>query len=156
MGSCCALCASTRAREESVREAQRRAEEEEQQRQEAEAAAAAQAAAAERKLQQSLTQKRINLGSEPEAGAPGAVVVMIRLPDGTRKGRRFLQSGAMQQVFDFVDVECGVGGCAEGAVKPGQYRLVTQFPRKVYTEGAQGSLADAGITTDTALFLEVL
>jgi ATPase subunit of ABC transporter with duplicated ATPase domains len=152
----CVLYGANRAREESLREAQRKADEEEQQRQQLEAAAAEQAAATERKLQQSLTQKRMNLSSEPQSGAPGAVMVMIRLPDGSRKGRRFLNTDALQQVFDFVDVECGVAGCAEGVVKPGQYRLVTQFPRKVYTEGVQGSLADAGITTDTALFLELL
>jgi hypothetical protein len=64
-------------------------------------------------------------------------------------------------VFDFVDVECAAAaegqGEAEGScgIKPGGYKLVTQFPRKVFAEDSS-SIQDAGITTDTALFIEPL
>jgi hypothetical protein len=63
-------------------------------------------------------------------------------------------------VFDFVDVECAAAAEGSGedggsaSIKPGQYRLVTQFPRKVYAEDSSSSIQDAGITTDTALFIE--
>lgn len=82
-------------------------------------------------------------------------MLMVRMPDGTRKGRRFRKTDPLQAVFDFVDVECGVEGCAGGVVKPGSYNLVTQFPRRVFTEGVAGSFADHGVTTDIAMFLEL-
>jgi hypothetical protein len=65
-------------------------------------------------------------------------------------------------VFDFVDVECAAAAQGQGeadsscGIKPGGYRLVTQFPRKVFAEDSSSSIQDAGITTDTALFIEPL
>jgi hypothetical protein len=73
----------------------------------------------------------------------------VRLPDGSRKARRFLADHPLQAVFDFIDVQLNGEG-----IKPGTYNLVNSYPRKVFTEGSGGSLADAGITADTALFVE--
>jgi hypothetical protein len=48
------------------------------------------------------------------------------------------------------------GGGDDGGLRPGSYRLVTQFPRKVFEEGQGGSFEEAGLTTDTAMFVEVV
>ncbi len=42
---------------------------------------------------------------------------MVRLPDGSRKGRRFRATDALRCAFDFVDVES-----KGGDLKPGAYR----------------------------------
>lgn len=164
-----------RAKQESIAAAQEAAEAQELAEQEAAAAAAQAEADAARALAELLQSKRQRLESSPEpaAGEAGSFTVVVRLPDGSRKGRRFRGSDQLQAVFDFVDVQCsgadaaaaaaagGSGGAAGsdggcGGVRPGAYRLVTQFPRKVYVEGSSQSLADAGITSDSALFIEQL
>jgi hypothetical protein len=165
-----------RAKQESIAAAQAEAEAQERaEQEEAEAAARAEADAA-RALAELLQSKRQRLDATPEpaAGEAGSFTIVVRLPDGSRKGRRLRQTDPLQAVFDFVDVHCtgtdataaaaaagsssgsagSEGGC--GGVKAGGYRLVTQFPRKVYVEGSAQSLADAGITSDSALFIEQL
>lgn len=135
----------------------------------AEAEAAEAAAAAEQRATQELAAllaaKQARLPPEPAPDAPGVFKVVVRVPDGSRKGRRFRPSDALQALFDYVDVECSSGGgsgsssgggAGGGALAPGRYRLVTQFPRKVFVEGGGDSLAAAGIEGDTALFVEVL
>jgi hypothetical protein len=136
---------------------------------EEEAAAVAAAEAAEnarredaaRQLRALLASKAAALPAEPPPGEAGAIRVVVRLPDGSRCGRRFRLADPLAAAFDFVDVQtCGDGGSGgeppEGGLRPGRYRLVTQFPRRAYEEGQGGSLGDAGIATDTALFVEPL
>ncbi|KAF5836913.1 hypothetical protein DUNSADRAFT_5244 [Dunaliella salina] len=55
----------------------------------------------------------------------------------------------LQAVFDYVDLQHQAA-----SVKPGTYNLVNSYPRKAFADGTPGSLADVGITADTALFLE--
>lgn len=150
-----------RAKQESIAAAAAEAEAAERAQREAEEAATAAAARAALELQQLLASKAARLPTEPAAGTPGSLQIVVRLPSGSRKGRRFLPSDLLQAVFDFVDVECAAaaegdgqeGGCG---MKPGYYRLVTQFPRKVFAEDSSSSIQGAGITTDTALFIEPL
>lgn len=93
----------------------------------------------------------------------------MRLPSGVRKGRRFRASDPLAALFDFVDVEAAdgrskgdaggrsssAGGVQDGALVPGSYRLVSQFPRRVLSEeDGSSSLADAGLIADCALFVE--
>jgi hypothetical protein len=151
-----------RAKQESLAAAAAEAEALERAQQDAEAAAAAEAALAADQLQQLLSSKASRLPAEPEAGTPSSLHILVRLPSGSRKGRRFLPGDPLQAVFDFVDVECaaaaegqGVAGSSCG-IQPGGYKLVTQFPRKVFAEDSSSSIQDAGITTDTALFIEPL
>ena len=172
---CSVPCAAApcRAKQESIAAAQEAAEAQQLAEQESAAAAARAEADAARALAELLQSKRQRLESSPEPapGEAGSFTVVVRLPDGSRKGRRFRGSDQLQAVFDFVDVQCtgtdaaaaagGSGGAAGsdggcGGVRPGAYRLVTQFPRKVYVEGSSQSLADAGITSDSALFIEQL
>ena len=61
--------------------------------------------------------------------------------------RRFLRSGQLASLFDWVDVT------AAPDVKPGTYSLATQFPRRLLQPGA-ASLEAAGLTQkQEALFL---
>ena len=87
------------------------------------------------------------------------------MPDGSRHSRRFLQSDALQSLFDYVDIyraqqaqqQAGAepgGAGAAAAAPPGRYSLVSSYPRRVLEEGQGGSLAEVGITADSALFLE--
>jgi hypothetical protein len=157
---CAVLWCSCRAKQESIAAAAAEAEAAERAQQEAEAAAAAEAERAAAELQQLLTAKASRLPAEPEAGTPSGLHIVVRLPTGSRKGRRFQLGDPLQAVFDFVDVECAAaaeeseGDGDSASIKPGQYRLVTQFPRKVYAEDSSSSIQDAGIATDTALFIE--
>lgn len=46
---------------------------------------------------------------------------------------------------------------AAGELKPGTYRLVTQYPRRVYTADLKQSLEDVGLNQkQEAVFLEML
>lgn len=156
----CFVGVDRRAKQQSLAAAAAEAEAAERAQQEAEAATAAEAARAEEDLKQLLSSKQARLPPEPAASTAGSLQVVVRLPTGSRKARRFLPSDPLQAVFDYIDVECAAaadgqeaeGGCG---IKPGSYRLVTQFPRKVLTED-DSSLQDAGINTDTALFIELL
>ena len=81
---------------------------------------------------------------------------VFRFPDGTRHTRRFLASQPMQLLFDFVDSKGASGKL------PGEYRLVTQFPRRVFEASAsEGELGNAmgfgddpGFQQGYVLFLE--
>lgn len=154
----CVYCC--RAKQESIAAAQAA----EDARQRAELEAEAKAARAEAEAQQQvaalLAKKQQRLPPEPDSWEAGSVSIVVRMSDGTRKGRRFRLTDPLQTVFDFVDVQCGqaaaVAGESESRVTPGSYRLVTQFPRKVYMEGSADSLQEAGISSDSALLLETL
>lgn len=45
-----------------------------------------------------LAAKRASLPKEPLPNAEGAVTVVVRMPDGSRQGRRFLKSDQLQVV----------------------------------------------------------
>nr|GEX25955.1 hypothetical protein [Tanacetum cinerariifolium] len=63
------------------------------------------------------------LGPEPEKG-PDVTQVLVRLPNGERKGRRFHCNDTLQSIYDFVD--------SSGLLEVGSYTLVTFFPRVLY------------------------
>eukprot|EP00775_Hariotina_reticulata_P006310 gene6310-6545_t len=135
--------------------------------QEEEAAAERAEAEAKQQLAELLATKQQRLMDEPAASEPGVLKIVVRMPDGSRKGRRFKATDPLQALFDYVDVECaGSSGSGDNSAaaaaepgfgfKMGRYRLVTQFPRKVFVEGLGQSLQDAGIASDTAMFVEPL
>ena len=78
------------------------------------------------------------------------LVLLLNLA-GSRRSRRFRRADPIQAVFDFVDLE--VNG---DPFKPGTYSLINSYPRKAFCDGSSLSLEAAGITADTALFLEPL
>uniref|UniRef100_A0A3B6TRC2 UBX domain-containing protein n=1 Tax=Triticum aestivum TaxID=4565 RepID=A0A3B6TRC2_WHEAT len=99
-------------------------------------------------LESMLAAKRASLPKEPLPNSEGAVTVVVRMPDGSRQGRRFLKSDQLQVLFDFIDIS--------KSFKPGTYRLVRSYPRRAFTdEECQMSLSDVGLSSkQEALFLE--
>lgn len=74
--------------------------------------------------------------------------VLIRLPNGERKERRFQSSAKVSTVYDYVD--------SLGTFDAVKYSLVTNFPRVVYGPEKQAmSLKDAGLHPHTSLFVSV-
>ena len=93
-------------------------------------------------LESELAAKQASLPKEPLQNDEGAVTVVVRMPDGSRRGRRFLKSDKLQvsffqlpasllkcfiipasnllellqYLFDFIDIS--------RTFKPGTYRLV--------------------------------
>lgn len=134
------------------KEAERRAEEEayEAQRQRAmtEAQRAQEEAAAT--LFRTLAAKAAALPPEPPADEPGIVQVRVRLPDGSQHNRRFLRTHSLKALFDSIDTE--------GKAPVGSYRLVSSYPRQVFTESAAGvSFEEVGLSSkQEALLLEPL
>lgn len=154
-GHCC------RAKQESIAAAQAAEEARRQAEQEAAEATARADAEVKQQLAALLAAKHQRLSAEPSSAEAGSVSIVVRMPDGSRKGRRFTVTDQLQAVFDFVDVQNGqaaaaAAGDADDGIKPGSYRLVTQFPRKVYVEGTGETLQEAGINSDSALFVELL
>ncbi len=74
----------------------------------------------------------------------------VRLPDGKRLQRRFLQTGQLHLLFDWID---SIGAAGHD---PGQYQLIAQFPRRVIQPAdVSQSLAEAGLSSrQEALILE--
>ena len=65
-----------------------------------------------------LSVKRGRLSAEPglENDSNGVIQLQIRMPDGSRKSRRFRKEDTLQALFDFIDVNSDV--------KSGSYQLV--------------------------------
>lgn len=104
----------------------------------------------EEELKKQSAAKKASLPDEPSGDDESAVTLLVRMPDGTRQGRRFRKSDALQSLFDFMDVS--------GGVLPGSYRLVRQYPRQAFTDAEHGqSFSDLGLTSKhEALFLELI
>ncbi|KAG0457453.1 hypothetical protein HPP92_022302 [Vanilla planifolia] len=97
-----------------------------------------------------LAAKQASLPLEPTPEDENSVTLLVRLPDGSRCGRRFLKSDKLQFLYDYLDVG--------RLVKPGSYRLVRPYPRRSFTdEESQLSLGELGLTSkQEALFLEII
>ena len=82
----------------------------------------------------------MNLPEEPSKDNSDSLEIVLRLPDtGKRVPRRFLKSDTLSLVYDFVDhlqneQECTFDGIDGYTAK---YQLVTNMPRKVYTDRAK-------------------
>ncbi|KAK8936118.1 hypothetical protein KSP39_PZI013251 [Platanthera zijinensis] len=104
----------------------------------------------EKEFEMKLAAKQACLPQEPSVEDENSVTLLIRMPDGSRCGRRFLRSDKLQLLFDYLDVG--------RLVKPGSYRLVRPYPRRSFTdEESQLSLSELGLTSkQEALFLEII
>ncbi|CAJ1943592.1 unnamed protein product [Sphenostylis stenocarpa] len=104
----------------------------------------------EQELETLLAAKEVSLPPEPSSDDDNAVNLMVKMPDGNRRGRRFLKSNRLQSLFDFIDIG--------RVVKPGSYRLVRPYPRRAFSDGESGAtLAELGLTNkQEALFLELI
>jgi len=86
---------------------------------------------------------RASLSPEPEAG-DGVSNLVIRLTDGSRLQRRFKKTETLKVVCDYV--ECN-------QEYDGDFDLVTNFPRKVFSE-RNLSLEEAGLYPHASLFVQ--
>ncbi|XP_052209738.1 plant UBX domain-containing protein 10 [Diospyros lotus] len=123
-------------------EAERKRKEEE----EARERAAREAAEREAALARARKEKAQSLGEEPEKG-PDVTQVLVRFPNGERKGRRFHNAATIQSLYDYVD--------SLGCLEVESYSLVSNFPRVVYgPEKLALSLKEAGLHPQASLFVE--
>lgn len=104
----------------------------------------------EAEFERQLAAKEASLPREPPLDDDNGITLLVRMPDGSRRGRRFLKFDKLQSLFDFIDVGRGV--------KPGSYRLVRPYPRRAFTvTEAAVTLSELGLTSkQEALFLETI
>ncbi|KAH6790768.1 Ubiquitin-like superfamily protein [Perilla frutescens var. frutescens] len=104
----------------------------------------------EQEIERQLAAKEASLSQEPTPDDENAVTLLVRMPDGSRRGRRFLKSDKLQRLFDFIDVG--------RVVKPGSYRLVRPYPRRAFgDEESSSTLDELGLTSkQEALYLELI
>ncbi|GMN32304.1 hypothetical protein TIFTF001_003600 [Ficus carica] len=104
----------------------------------------------EKELERLLAAKEASLPQEPASDDENSITLLVRMPDGSRRGRRFLKSDKMQSLFDFIDIGRGV--------KPGSYRLVRPYPRRAFEDGESAlTLNELGLTSkQEALYLELI
>ncbi|XP_042025323.1 plant UBX domain-containing protein 8-like isoform X2 [Salvia splendens] len=104
----------------------------------------------EQEKERQLAAKEASLPGEPTPDDENAVTLLVRMPDGSRRGRRFLKSDKLQSVFDYIDIG--------RVVKPGSYRLVRPYPRRAFGDGESPSTLDElGLTSkQEALYLELI
>lgn len=104
----------------------------------------------EQELERQLAAKEASLPEEPSSDSGNAITLLVKMPDGSRRGRRFLKSDKLQSLFDFIDIG--------KAVKPGTYRVVRPYPRQAFSSGESNlSLNELGLTSkQEALFLELV
>jgi hypothetical protein len=74
---------------------------------------------------------------------------LFQLPDGSRVKRRFRAGAAVEEIFEFVE-SVGAGG-----FRPGRYRIVTRFPRRVLQGDGVGkaTLSECGIGAGQEVFM---
>ncbi|KAK7291617.1 hypothetical protein RIF29_06910 [Crotalaria pallida] len=83
-------------------------------------------------------------GSESQA-----TQILIRFPNGERREHTFLSTDKVQSIFSYID-SLGLPGI-------GNYRLISNFPRKAYgVDQMRMTLKDAGLYPKASLFLEPL
>lgn len=104
----------------------------------------------EQELERQLAAKQASLPEEPPVDDENAVNLLVRMPDGSRRGRRFRKAEKLQSLFDFIDIGRGV--------KPCSYRVVRPYPRRAFsTEESNLTLNELGLTSkQEALFLELI
>ncbi|XP_024018228.1 plant UBX domain-containing protein 9 isoform X1 [Morus notabilis] len=97
-----------------------------------------------------LAAKKASLAWEPASDDENAVTLLVRMPNGSRLGRRFLKSDKLKLLFDFIDIN--------GAVEPGSYRVVRSYPRRAFTvDDGLLTLSKLDLTNkQEALFLELI
>ncbi|KAL3824866.1 hypothetical protein ACJIZ3_020895 [Penstemon smallii] len=75
--------------------------------------------------------------------------ILIRFPNGERREQSFLCTDKIKDIYKHID--------SLGLLGVGNYRLISNFPRKVYGSDQMGmTLKDAGFHPKSSLFLELL
>ncbi|EPS57423.1 hypothetical protein M569_17395, partial [Genlisea aurea] len=104
----------------------------------------------EQENERKLAAKEASLPEEPPADDENAVTLLVRMPDGSRRGRRFLKSDKLQCLFDYIDI----GRVFEAE----KYRLVRPYPRRGFGhEDGRSSFEELGLSSKhEALYLELI
>lgn len=104
----------------------------------------------EQEIERRLAEKEASLPQEPKSDDENSVTLLVRMPDGSRRGRRFLRTDKLKYLFDFIDVG--------RVVKPTTYRLVRPYPRRAFSDGESDlTLNELGLSSkQEALFLELI
>uniref|UniRef100_A0A7N0UQF9 UBX domain-containing protein n=1 Tax=Kalanchoe fedtschenkoi TaxID=63787 RepID=A0A7N0UQF9_KALFE len=104
----------------------------------------------EQELERQLVAKEASIPQDPSPDDVNAVNLLVRMPDGSRRGRRFLKSDKLKSLFDYIDIG--------RVVKPDTYRLVRPYPRRAFGDGDRIlSLNELGLTSkQEALYLELV
>ncbi|KAI4343726.1 hypothetical protein L6164_011041 [Bauhinia variegata] len=86
-------------------------------------------------------------GIATRGGESQPTQILIRFPNGERREQSFLCTDKIQSIFTYID-SLGLQGI-------GNYRLVSNFPRRVYgVDQMRMTLKDAGLHPKASLFLE--
>ncbi|GAQ82233.1 hypothetical protein KFL_001040360 [Klebsormidium nitens] len=98
---------------------------------------------------------RESLPIEPPPGTPGRIALSVRLPNNSSFRRAWSPDSPLAEVYVWVD------SLEEMSVHPGEYQLVTTFPRQVLEklEGGDGQrvlLSELAMYPSAALVAEVL
>lgn len=140
-------------REEEKEEARRLEEEESRRKQEEEERIRAEQLEEERRVQEKAkererirAEKAKKLTEEPDNG-PGVTAIAIKMPDGSRKHRKFHGSATVEQLYDYVD--------SLEELHSVQYQLHSSFPRQAYgRELNDKTLEEVGLCPNAMLFLQ--
>lgn len=104
----------------------------------------------EEKTQRSLVQNRAAaVPPEPQDSDPEKLSLMFRMPDGSRKQRKFVKSNTIAQLYAYVD---GLLLDMEEDLV-GKYTLGTSFPRATY-ERSDMTLSDSKLENQMALIIQ--
>ncbi|CAA2934247.1 plant UBX domain-containing 10-like [Olea europaea subsp. europaea] len=94
-------------------------------------------------------QSKVKEGNASGGKKAEVTQLLIRFPNGERREHSFLSTDKIQEIYRYVD-SLGLPGV-------GNYRLISNFPRKVYGVDQIGmTLKDAGLHPKASLFLELL
>ncbi|MFS8029563.1 putative UBX domain, Ubiquitin-like domain superfamily [Helianthus anomalus] len=104
----------------------------------------------EQEIERQVAAKETSLPQEPASADDNAVALLVRMPDGSCHGRRFMKTDKLQYLFDFIDVG--------RVVKPSTYRLVRPYPRRAFSDGESDlTLNELGLSSKhEAFFLELI
>ena len=92
-------------------------------------------------------QRSETVPEEPPPGSENVAKIMVRFPDGARTSRRFLNHDKVGTLVAWVD--------SLEANTSFEYKLVTNFPRKVFDETTfSQTLEEAGLSPQGTLFLQ--
>jgi len=94
------------------------------------------------------TKKRESLPPEPPSSNASASVC-IRLPNGTKVNRRFLQDTKMKVIFDFIESN----DLSSNGEEIGRYQIVSNYPRRVHSN-PDVDLKSLGLGRQCLLFVE--
>ncbi|XP_054807102.1 plant UBX domain-containing protein 10-like [Prosopis cineraria] len=94
-----------------------------------------------------ITTKHQNKGVPKRGGHSQPIQILIRFPNGERREQSFECTDKVQSIFAYID-SLGLPGI-------GNYRLVSNFPRRMYgVDEMRMTLKDAGFHPKASLFLE--